>query len=135
MKPNPTVLYIEDHPDNMTLVRRILQKDSYTLLEARSGLQGVSIAEHQDLDLILLDINLPDIDGYEVVRRLRSSSRASLAHIPIVAITANALKGDAEKALRAGCNYYITKPINIQELIEMVESLTRPPQEETVYDI
>ena len=122
----PTVLYIEDHPDNMMLVRRILQKDSYTLLEARCGLQGLSIAESQHLDLILLDINLPDIDGYEVVRRMRASSSAWLAHIPIVAITANALKGDAEKALRAGCNHYVTKPINIQELIEMVESLTCP---------
>lgn len=120
----PTVLYIEDHPDNMMLVRRILQKDSYTLLEARSGLMGLSIAESQDLDLILLDINLPDIDGYEVARRMRQSSRAALAQTPIVAITANAMKGDAEKALRAGCNYYVTKPINIQELIDMVESLT-----------
>ena len=131
----PTVLYIEDHPDNMTLVRRILQKDSYTLIEAGTGLMGLSIAESQDLDLILLDINLPDIDGYEVARRLRQSSRAALAHTPIVAITANALKGDAEKALRAGCNHYVTKPINIQDLIEMVESLTRLPQEEIVYDI
>jgi two-component system cell cycle response regulator DivK len=131
----PTVLYIEDHPDNMTLVRRILQKDSYTLVEAGTGLMGLCIAESQDLDLILLDINLPDIDGYEVARRLRRSSRAALAHTPIVAITANALKGDAEKAMQAGCNHYVTKPINIQELIEMVESLTRAAQEEIVYDI
>jgi len=60
---NPTVLYIEDHPDNMTLVRRILQSESYNLLEARNGLQGIDIAESQDVDMILLDINLPDIDG------------------------------------------------------------------------
>ena len=120
----PTVLYIEDHPDNMTLVRRILQKDSYTLIEAGTGLLGLSIAESQDLDLILLDINLPDIDGYEVVRRLHASSRVSLTHTPIVAVTANALKGDAQKALQAGCNHYVTKPINIQELIDMVELLT-----------
>ena len=131
----PTVLYIEDHPDNMTLVRRILQKDSYTLIEAGTGLMGLSIAESQDLNLILLDINLPDVDGYEVARRLRQSSRAALANTPIVAITANALKGDAEKALRAGCNHYVTKPINIQELIEMVESLTCSLQEEIVHDI
>lgn len=117
----PTVLYIEDHPDNMTLVRRILQKESYTLIEAKTGLLGLLIAESQDLDLILLDINLPDIDGYEVARRLRASSRVSLAHTPIIALTANAMKGDAQKALQAGCDFYMTKPINIQELIDKVE--------------
>jgi len=116
----PTVLYIEDHPDNMTLVRRILQSESYTLIEAKTGLQGIFFAENQDVDVILLDINLPDIDGYEVARRLRKSEKAALAHVPIVAITANAMKGDSQKALEAGCNMYISKPINIQELLEKV---------------
>jgi CheY-like chemotaxis protein len=118
----PTVLYIEDHPDNMTLVRRILQTESYTLIEAKTGLLGLSIAESQDLDLILLDINLPDVDGYEVARRLRASTKTALAHTPIIAVTANAMKGDAQRALSAGCDLYISKPINIQELLEKVES-------------
>lgn len=118
------VLYIEDHPDNMTLVRRVLQSEGYNLMEARTGMQGLSAAESQDIDLILLDINLPDIDGYEVARRLRASSRISLAHTPIIAITANAMKSDAQKALQAGCHFYITKPINILELMEMVAALT-----------
>ena len=121
----PTVLYIEDHPDNMTLVRRILQSESYTLLEAQTGFQGIFFAENQDVDVILLDINLPDIDGYEVARRLRASKKAALAHIPIVAVTANAMKGDVQKALEAGCNLYMSKPINIQELLETVENLIR----------
>jgi len=116
----PTVLYIEDHPDNMTLVRRILQSESYTLIEAKTGFQGILIAESQDIDVILLDINLPDVDGYEVARRLRKSEKTSLARIPIVAITANAMKGDAQKALEAGCTMYMSKPINIQELLEKV---------------
>lgn len=120
----PTVLYIEDHPDNMTLVRRILQSESYTLIEAKTGLQGISFAENQDIDMILLDINLPDIDGYEVARRLRKSEKTALAHVPIVAITANAMKGDSQKALEAGCNMYISKPINIQELLEKVAKFT-----------
>ena len=120
MTTPPTVLYIEDHPDNMTLVRRILQSESYTLIEAKTGLQGIFFAENQDIDVILLDINLPDIDGYEVARRLRKSEKTALAHIPIVAITANAMKGDSQKALEAGCNMYISKPINIQELLEKV---------------
>jgi two-component system cell cycle response regulator DivK len=121
---SPTVLYIEDHPDNMTLVRRILQSESYTLIEAKTGFQGIFFAENQDVDVILLDINLPDIDGYEVARRLRKSEKAGLAHIPIVAITANAMKGDSQKALEAGCNMYISKPINIQELLEKVAKFT-----------
>ncbi len=119
----PTVLYIEDHPDNMTLVRRILQSESYTLIEASTGLQGILFAENQDIDLILLDVNLPDIDGYEVARRLRASKKTALAKMPIIAVTANAMKGDAQKALDAGCNFYISKPINIQELIEKVKNL------------
>lgn len=119
----PTVLYIEDHPDNMTLVRRILQSESYTLIEAGTGLQGILFAESQDIDLILLDVNLPDIDGYEVARRLRASTKTALAKMPIIAVTANAMKGDAQKALDAGCNFYISKPINIQELIEKVSNL------------
>ena len=119
----PTVLYIEDHPDNMTLVRRILQAESYTLIEARTGFQGILIAESQDVDVILLDVNLPDIDGYEVARRLRTSTKTSLARIPILAVTANAMKGDAQKAYDAGCNLYLSKPINIHELVEKVKNL------------
>jgi CheY-like chemotaxis protein len=131
----PTILYIEDHPDNMTLVRRILQSESYTLIEAKTGLQGILIAESQDIDLILLDVNLPDIDGYEVARRLRASTKkAALAHIPIVAVTANAMKGDDDKALRAGCNIYMSKPINIHDLLEKVKSFTYNGSQGTSYD-
>ena len=121
MKPN--ILYIEDHPDNMTLVKRIFRPDEYNLIEAGSGIQGVSIAEEQDIDLILLDINLPDIDGYEVARRLRTSRKTDLAQTPIVAVTANAMKGDANKVIAAGCNVYLSKPINIQDLMDTVENL------------
>jgi two-component system cell cycle response regulator DivK len=94
------------------------------MLEARTGQQGLAIAEDQDLDLILLDINLPDIDGYEVARRLRASPKSSLVRTPILALTANAMKGDEQKVIQAGCDFYMAKPINIQELIEKVESLT-----------
>jgi two-component system cell cycle response regulator DivK len=119
----PTILCIEDHPDNMMLIRRIFRQDSYNLLEANNGLQGLAIAENQDLDLILLDINLPDIDGYEIARRLRSSAKTKLVHTPIIAVTANALKGDSQKALDAGCDFYIPKPIDIVELLETVEAM------------
>lgn len=117
------VLYIEDNPDNMLLVKRALESRGYRLLQAVTGLDGVALAEKEDVDLILLDINLPDIDGYEVAKRLRHSSKHALAYIPIIAITANALKGDAQKALEAGCDVYMSKPINIRELWAQVEGL------------
>ena len=120
---NPVVLYIEDHPDNMTLVRRVLQAENYSLIEAKTGSHGILIAETQDVDIILLDINLPDIDGYEVARKLRASKKTSLAHIPIIAVTANAMRGDAQKALEAGCNLYLSKPINIHELIDKIRTI------------
>lgn len=116
------VLYIEDNPDNMMLVQRALEARGYHLLKAMKGLEGIATAENEQVDLILLDINLPDIDGYEVARRLRSSSKHKLNIVPIIAITANALKGDAEKALEAGCDVYMSKPINIRELWARVEA-------------
>jgi two-component system, cell cycle response regulator DivK len=121
------ILYIEDNPDNMMLVQRALETRGYHLLKAMTGIGGVEVAEREDVDLILLDINLPDIDGYEVARRLRKSSKTSLMHTPIIAITANALKGDAEKALEAGCDVYMSKPINIRELWARVEAFVPMP--------
>jgi CheY-like chemotaxis protein len=121
------VLYIEDNPDNMMLVQRALEARGYRLLKAVNGLSGLAVAEREDVDLILLDINLPDIDGYEVARRLRTSAKSTLLHTPIIAITANALKGDAEKALNAGCDVYMSKPINIRELWARVEAFVPMP--------
>ncbi|MFN8413847.1 MAG: response regulator [Anaerolineales bacterium] len=121
------ILYIEDNPDNMMLVKRALEARGYILFEAETGIKGVTVAEANDLDLILLDINLPDIDGYEVARRLRASPKHALAYTPIIAITANALKGDAEKALAAGCDVYMSKPINIRELWARVEAFVPAP--------
>ncbi len=121
------ILYIEDNPDNMTLVKRALESRGYSLLQAINGVEGIHVAEQQDINLILLDINLPDIDGYEVARRLRNSSKTTLAYTPIIAITANALKGDAEKALSSGCDVYMSKPINIRELWARVEAFVPAP--------
>ncbi len=121
------ILYIEDNPDNMMLVKRALESRGYMLLEAFTGIKGVETAENNEVDLILLDINLPDIDGYEVARRLRSSAKHHLAYVPVIAITANALKGDAEKALSAGCDVYMSKPINIRELWARVEAFVPAP--------
>jgi two-component system cell cycle response regulator DivK len=124
------ILYIEDNPDNMVLVKRALEARGYNFIHAENGLNGLAAAESEDVDLILLDINLPDIDGYEVAQRLRSSNKAALSEVPIIAITANALKGDAEKAIAAGCNIYMSKPINIRELWARVEGFVPSPQQE-----
>jgi two-component system, cell cycle response regulator DivK len=121
------ILYIEDNPDNMTLVQRALETRGYKLLKAKNGLEGVKMAETEEVDLILLDINLPDIDGYEVAQRLRGSEKMALKTVPIIAVTANALKGDAEKALNAGCDVYMSKPINIRELWARVEAFVPMP--------
>jgi two-component system, cell cycle response regulator DivK len=117
-----SILYIEDNPDNKALVQRALESKGYHFIWAENGLQGLDIARKEPPDVILLDINLPDIDGYEVARRLRSENINSLLYVPIIAITANALRGDAEKALAAGCDVYMSKPINIRELWARIEA-------------
>jgi len=122
-----TILYIEDNPDNMLLVQRALESRGYRLLKAMNGVDGIIMAEGNMIDLILLDINLPDIDGYEVAKRLRKSSKPELAYLPIIAVTANALKGDAQRALDAGCDVYMSKPINIRELWARIEAYVPSP--------
>jgi two-component system cell cycle response regulator DivK len=104
----------------MLLVHRALEARGYAFVWAGDGLSGLAEAESRLPDLILLDINLPDIDGYEVARRIRAHER--LRSLPVIAITANALRGDAEKALNAGCDVYMSKPINIRELWAKVNS-------------
>ncbi|MFZ1039766.1 MAG: response regulator [Anaerolineales bacterium] len=121
-----TILCIEDNPDNRMLLNRVCRlffPESYCLMEAKNGMEGLAIAESQAVDLILLDINLPDIDGYEVARRLRSGTKPEFARIPIIAITADAMTSDVKKCLEAGCDAYISKPIDIQELWKTVETL------------
>ena len=117
-----TVLYIEDNPDNKVLVQRALEAKGYQFIWAPTGLSGVEMAKSEKPNVILLDINLPDIDGYEVAKRLRSESSRNLLYVPIIAVTANALRGDAEKALAAGCDVYMSKPINIRELWARIEA-------------
>ena len=112
------ILYIEDNDTNRMLVRRVLTAEGYTLLEAPDGPAGVRAAEEHVPDLILMDINLPELDGYEVTSRIKRNPQ--LSHIPVVAMTANVMQGDREKSLDAGCDGYIQKPIDIDLLPEQV---------------
>ncbi len=108
------ILYIEDNPGNRMLVRRILMVEDFVVVEAEDGLLGVEAALREKPDLILMDMNLPEMDGYELTKKLRSLSE--LDGIPIIAMTANVMLGDKEKTLEAGCDGYIPKPIDVDEL-------------------
>ncbi|MBN1581423.1 MAG: response regulator [Anaerolineae bacterium] len=112
------ILYIEDNPDNRMLTKRILMVEGYEVLEAEDGPSGLAVAEKQDLDLILVDINMPGMDGYEVTKHLRKMPK--LDNVPIIALTANVLRGDREKSLDAGCDGYIQKPLDVDMLPEQV---------------
>jgi two-component system, cell cycle response regulator DivK len=108
------ILYIEDYPDNRMLIRRVLMAEGYEVLEAGDAQEALRIALSNPPDLILMDINLPEVDGYTLTARIRSTPR--LAHIPVVALTANVMKGDRERVLEAGCDGYIQKPVDIDQL-------------------
>jgi two-component system cell cycle response regulator DivK len=119
------VLYIEDNPDNMLLVQRAIEAAGYQFIGAEDGLSGLQMANELLPNVVLLDINLPDIDGYEIARRLRASTIHLLSKVPIIAVTANALKGDQDKAMAAGCDIYLSKPINIRQLWGTLEDLLK----------
>lgn len=112
------ILYVEDNPQNMRLVRKILRSAGYEVLEATEGLAGVSVAAREVPDLILMDINLPDINGLEATARLKASPQ--LSWIPIIAVTANAMHGDRENCLASGCDGYLAKPVMKNELLQTV---------------
>jgi two-component system cell cycle response regulator DivK len=111
VSPAPRVLYIEDRFDNRLLVKRVLMAEGMEVLEADNARDGIHLAKAHVPDLILMDISMPGLDGYEATTTLRQCPE--LARVPIVALTANVMKGDREKSLEAGCDGYIPKPIDI----------------------
>lgn len=108
------ILYIEDNPGNRMLVRRILLVEDFVIIEAEDGRTGIEAALRENPDLILMDMNLPEVDGYELTKQIRAIPE--IKHIPIIAMTANVMLGDKEKTLEAGCDGYIPKPIDVDEL-------------------
>jgi two-component system cell cycle response regulator DivK len=113
------VLVIDDTEANVQLCSFILKKRGYQSIEARTGLEGVDSAIKERPDLILLDIQLPDIDGLEVAKRIRAAETE--AQTPIIAVTSYAMPGDREKILKAGCNGYLAKPINVNEFMTEID--------------
>ena len=118
------LLLIEDNEQNRYLLTYLLEKNGYTVASAVSGPLGIALATQRTPDLILLDIQLPEMDGYAVARALRSN--AQLQRVPIVAVTSYAMVGDREKALAAGCDGYIEKPIDPQTFVPEVERFLTP---------
>jgi two-component system cell cycle response regulator DivK len=122
-----TVLVIEDNQQNMYLTTFILEKHDYKVIQAWDGRQGIDAAAQKIPDLILLDIQLPEMDGYAVAASIKANPQ--LAKVPIVAVTSYAMAGDKERILAAGCNGYIEKPINPETFIKQLSIFLEPPVE------
>jgi two-component system cell cycle response regulator DivK len=118
-----TILYVEDNYDNRMLIRRVLEAEGYRVIEAEDGVQGIERLQSQTPDLVLMDINLPEIDGYEMTKRFKQLP--SMDKVPVIAVTANVMKGDREKTLAAGCDGYIPKPIDIDALPDQIARFLR----------
>lgn len=121
MPETKTILHVEDNFDNRLLIRRILTACGYSVVDAENGVRALETVKTLRPDLILMDINMPDMDGYTLTNHIKSLP--GMTGIPIVAITANVMKGDREKTLDAGCDGYIEKPIDIDRFIDLVSSL------------
>jgi two-component system cell cycle response regulator DivK len=124
------ILYVEDSTDNRILVRRVLEAEGYLFLEAGSAQQGLEVARSRRPDLILVDINLPEVDGLTLTSHLKTDP--DFEHIPIIALTANVMHGDRERSLAAGCDGYIQKPIDVDLLPSQIERFLQNRSQEVV---
>lgn len=116
-----TILYVEDNEFNLKIVRQLLSRTSYRLIEAMDGETGVATAQNEMPDLILMDVQLPKLSGLDATRRLRADAKT--AAIPIVVVTSFALSGDSEKAMAAGASAYLAKPYSPRELLQKIRDL------------
>ncbi len=119
MPSKATILYVEDNADNRKLVRRVLEVEGYSVIEATNGIEAMNCLQTRPIDLALMDINMPDMDGYTLTSKIKAMPQ--FANLPIVAVTANVMRGDRERSLRAGCDGYIQKPIDIDNLGLQIE--------------
>jgi CheY-like chemotaxis protein len=115
------ILYVEDNDDNVYMLKNRLSRAGFTVIVATDGTQGIAMASSEQPDLILMDLTLPDIDGEDATRRIKADPATK--SIPIIALTANALAGDREKALAAGCDDFDTKPVDMPRLLEKMARL------------
>jgi len=115
------ILYVEDNDDNIYMLENRLKRAGFTVMIARDGAQGVAMAGAEQPDLILMDLSLPVLDGWEATRRIKAAPQTK--HIPVIALTANAMAGDREKALAAGCDDFDTKPLELPRLLAKIRAL------------
>ncbi|HEX6558006.1 MAG TPA: response regulator [Longimicrobiales bacterium] len=115
------ILYVEDNDDNVYMLRNRLTRAGFTVVVATDGVQGVAMAGTERPDLIIMDLTLPDMDGWEATRRIKADPATK--HIPVIALTANAMEGDREKALAAGCDDFDTKPVELPRLLDKIRAL------------
>ena len=120
-----TVLYVEDNVENRLLVRRILTAEGYTVLEAGNAREALDVLRLHTPELILVDINMPEIDGLTLTSTLKS--QPELAMVPVIALTANVMRGDRERVLAAGCDGYIQKPIDVDGLPRQIARFLQQP--------
>ena len=119
MPDRKQILYVEDNQDNRLLVRRVLSSEGYDVVDASDAKSALEKIKMIQPDLILMDINMPDVDGYTLTSQIRQTP--GYASVPIIAVTANVMRGDREKSLEAGCDGYIQKPIDIDTLAQQIE--------------
>lgn len=125
----PRILLVEDNEENRQFLSRRLQRRGYDVVIATDGQQGVDMARSEDPDLVLMDLNMPVLDGWQAAGILRSDPETS--KLPIIGLTAHAMPGDREKALEAGCTDYHTKPLDFAQLMTQIETLLRSAHRET----
>jgi two-component system cell cycle response regulator DivK len=116
-----TILYVEDNEDNVYMLSSRLKRRGFSVIVARDGAEGVEMAGRERPDLVLMDLSLPVIDGWEATRRIKTA--AGTSGIPVIALSAHAMTGDREKALAAGCDDYDTKPVDLPRLLRKIEVL------------
>ncbi len=116
-----TILYVEDNEDNVYMLSSRLKRRGFSVIVARDGAEGVEMAGRERPDLVLMDLSLPVIDGWEATRRIKTA--AGTSGIPVIALSAHAMAGDREKALAAGCDDYDTKPVDLPRLLRKIEVL------------
>jgi two-component system cell cycle response regulator DivK len=125
-----TVLIVEDNELNMKLFRDLLEAHGIATIETRNGMEVLDIAREKKPDLVLMDIQLPEVSGLDVTKWLKND--AALKSIPVIAVTAFAMKGDEEKIRQGGCEDYISKPISVTRFLEVIQTYLNKPKEETV---
>jgi len=119
-------LCVEDNDDNVYVLRHRLTRAGFTVMIARDGAEGVEMARAEQPELILMDLSLPVLDGWEATRRIKAA--AATRHIPVIALTANAMTGDREKAMAAGCDDFDTKPLELSRLLGKIRALVPEPR-------